>query len=394
MSASQLVLPVSAQVAQPENAVQDAVQALLERLVDQGHEVGIQVAAWHDGVSIVSACAGTVSEGGREVDNGTIFPVFSVIKGYTSAALLLQADRGLVDLDAPIAQYWPEFAAHGKEGITPRHVLSHTAGVPQMPPNVELTWLADWNRMTSAIADLVPMHAPGAQSYYHGMTYGWLLGEIVRRTDPRHRSFAGFVHDELFESLGANQLYYSVPSALRGQVAVLSGRPYPPDLPEGIPLRVGIPKAVDLQPEIFNREDVQSWVVPAVGGYGNAASVVRLFAMLANGGVIEGRRVLSAERVAEASTPRPGSHAPDPFLGGVAYLSQGGYMLGGNKPAVGTAADTMFSMGAGGSLAWADRRHGLAVAITHNRLYHGPAPDADSAMLIGRTIRSTLGLAE
>jgi len=158
-----------------------------------------------------------------------------------------------------------------------------------------------------------------------------------------------------------------------------------------VPLRVGIPQAVDLSPANFNRADVQSWSIPAVGGYSNADGVARVFAMLAEGGELDGVRMLSAERVAALATPRPNTDAPDPFLGGPARLSEGGYMLGGAKPAVGSRPDTLFSIGAGGSIAWADRQHRLAVAITHNRMYPTPKEN-DPQVRIGRLIRQRLGI--
>jgi CubicO group peptidase (beta-lactamase class C family) len=245
--------------------------------------------------------------------------------------------------------------------------------------------------MTAAIADLAPMHAPGAESWYHGMTYGWLVGEAIRRTDPAGRRIDAFVQEEVMAPLGIDSFFIAVPAGELGRVAELSGAPYPPDLPEGIPIRVGIPVAVDLQPANFNRHDVRQAEIPAVGGYATAAAVARLFAMLAGDGEIDGVRLLPAELVASMRTARENSEAPDPFLGGPARLSVGGFMLGGAKPAVGTREDTMFSIGAGGSIAWADHANDLAVAITHNRMYgHQPAED-DPQILIGNAIRKSLG---
>ena len=372
--------------------VQTALASVLEELVADGTEDGIQVAVWHRDEEVAHAWAGQLSSGQRSVDRNTVFPIFSVIKGVTSCALLLQADRGLVDLDLPIAYYWPDFARNGKERITARHVLTHRAGVPHMPADVTSDWFADWERMTREIAGLKPLHAPGTESFYHGMTFGWIIGELVRRTDTHKRSFEQFVAEELAAPLGATRLFYSIPTDLRTDVATLSGRPYPVDLPAGLPLRVGIPAAIDLQPEVFNRPEVQACIIPAEGGYANADSLVRLFSMLANDGVFEGRRIFSSRRVAEARAERPYAGDADPVLGARAHLSQGGFMLAEGHRAVGSARDTIFSVGAGGSIAWADRSNRLAVAIVHNRMHYGLGER--TALRIGNAIRSALGLNE
>lgn len=374
-------------------ALTGGVESLLRDLVAEGQEVGIQAVAYHGGKKVVDAAAGRMSEGGAPVDRSTIFPIFSVTKGIIGVAAHIQAERGLLDLDAPIASYWPEFGARGKESITLRHVFSHTAGVPQMPKGVTLEALAEWDSMVAAIADLEPLHAPGAQSYYHGMTYGWLVGETVRRTDPQHRPFDRFVREEVCAPLGCDSLYLTVPRSVRARVATLSGKVLPDDLPPDVPLRIGIPQAVDLNPLNFNRPEVQSWAIPAVGGYSNADGVARIYAMLANGGELDGIRLLSRDRVEALSIARPNSDAPDPFLGGPARLSEGGYMLGGVKPAVGSRTDILFSIGAGGSIAWADRQNQLAVAITHNRMYPTPKEN-DPQVRIGRLIRERLGIPE
>lgn len=377
-----------------DTGVNAAVAALLDELVAEGVEVGIQVSAYHRGRRIVNAAAGRMAEGAPPVDDRTIFPIYSVIKGVIAVAAHIQAERGLLDIDAPIARYWPAFAAHGKETITLRDVFSHRAGVPQMPAGVTLDRLGDWAWMTAAIADLTPLHPSGAQSFYHGMTYGWLIGEVVRLTDPAGRPFERFVQEELCDPLGCDSLFLSVPDAVRGRVATLSGKLLPDDLPADTPIRIGIPQSVDLSPANFNRPDIQRAVVPAVGGYANADGPARVFAMLAGGGELDGVRLLSEATVAGLPTPRPGGDAPDPFLGGPARLSEGGYMLGGAKVAVGPHPDTMFSIGAGGSIAWADRRNGLAVALAHNRMYgHLPA-EKDPQIRIGNLIRERLGIAD
>jgi CubicO group peptidase (beta-lactamase class C family) len=366
------------------------IGAIIRSRIEAGKEVGMQVAAFYRGEQIVDLSLGSTNRGGHATNARTLFPIFSVVKGALAVAVHVQVASGRLDIDAPIASYWPEFAAHGKQAITLRDVLSHQAGVPQMPVGVTLERVMDWDWITSAIADLIPLHAPGAESWYHGMTYGWLIGEAIRRTDPDHRGIDAFVQQEVMKPLGIDSFFISVPESELDRVAELSGAPYPANLPEGIPIRMGIPANVDLQADNFNRDDVRRAEIPAVGGYATASSVGRLFAMLAGDGVLGECRLLPENLMAMMRIARANSDAPDPFLGGPARLSVGGFMLGGAKPAVGPREDTLFSIGAGGSIAWADRQLGLAVAITHNYMYGQQPVDEDPQILIGNAIRQAV----
>ena len=122
----------------------------------------------------------------------------------------IQAERGLVDYEAPVAEYWPEFAANGKGDIVVRHVLSHQSGIAQMPEGVTPELLADWDWMTTQIAS-------------QSLVFGWIVGEVVRRTDPRGRGFDAFVRDELTAPLGvADDLWFGVPDEMLHRVAELT----------------------------------------------------------------------------------------------------------------------------------------------------------------------------
>jgi CubicO group peptidase (beta-lactamase class C family) len=365
----------------------------LEELVGANREIGIQVVAYHNGKCVVDASAGRQRQAmdAPAVDGQTLFPIFSVAKGIVVTAAHRQAELGRLDIDAPMASYWPEFAAHGKSQITLRHVLTHRSGLPQMPEGVTVERMADWQWMTRSIAALSPLHTPGAQSFYHAMTFGWLIGEAVRRTDPKQRPFAQFVKDEICAPLGIEDFHFTIDDASRARVATLFGAGYP-ELPDASTMRVGMPKAVDLTPALFNLPAMQRVVNPAVGAYANAGSIARVFAMLAGFGILDGARLLSAERVRAAIPVRSNPEEKDPFLGAAVPLGVGGYWLGGKKPAVGSRSDILFSIGTGGSLAWADGQYNLAVAITHNLMHYGHTPENDPAAAIGRCIRAGLNI--
>jgi len=370
-----------------------AVLRALEAAVAAGHEIGLQVCAYLDGCQVVDAWAGLADpETGREVDGETLFNVFSVSKAVTATALHIQAERGLVDYDAPIASYWPEFAAHGKGAATVRHALTHRIGVPQMPDGVTPLMMCDWDAMAAAIADLPPLFPVGGKTAYQSMTFGWIVGEIVRRSDPKGRPFRQFVQDEISTPLGLSDLWLGIPDAVEPRVARLTdanaGDPPPP---ETSLFAASMPPAVALVPRVFERPDVRRACIPGVGGIFNARSQARFFAMLAQGGELDGVRLLSRERVAGFSTLRTASDELDPVMFGIPLpISVGGYWLGGPKVKNPRA---IWHPGAGGSIGWADPDARLAVAICHNRMFNTRDPAEDPILPICDAIRAALGLA-
>jgi CubicO group peptidase (beta-lactamase class C family) len=373
---------------------QQQLQRLLNELVSSGREVGIQVAAYQGQRLVLDASAGRVAAGpsAPAVSRTTLFPVFSVAKAVVSLTAHLQAEKGLLDFEAPIATYWPEFAARGKDRITTAHVLTHRAGLPQMPPGSTMEAVADWNWITGQLADAAPLFEPGKRSFYHAMTYAWLLGEIVRRTDPARRPFEQYVREEIFAPLGIEGFYFTVNDTVAGRVAELSGAGYP-NPPDNSPMRQGIPAPLDLTPEIFNRPQTRRALLPAVGAYADARSVARLFALLANGGELDGVRLLSPQTVRALGKLRANSDEPDPYLGHSARLTAG-YWLGGDKPALSTRSNVIYSLGAGGSLGWADPDYQLSVAIAHNKMYSRQPPEVDPQLTIGLCVRRALRIPE
>jgi CubicO group peptidase (beta-lactamase class C family) len=276
----------------------------------------------------------------------------------------------LLDYESPAAAYWPEFKVNGKQDITVRQLLTHQAGLPQMPAGVTPERLQDWEWCVESIAALEPI-LPVGSSAYASLSYGWLLGELVRRTDPAHRSFAQFTREDILEPLGIDDFYVGMNGRQHDRVAQLTtGATLRIDPP---PLRAqAMPAAVE-PGELWNNPVLYDAVIPGAGGIANARSVARLFAMIAGKGHLGGRRLLSADRVAAFTEPRPNSDQIDPVLGQVPWIGVGGYWLGGEtppaEPVIGTGRHTLASNGAGGSIAWADLETGLAVAICHNRMF-------------------------
>jgi CubicO group peptidase (beta-lactamase class C family) len=163
-------------------ALQARVQRRVDALVASGQETGVQVAAWLDGEQIVDVCAGAAdAETGRPVTPDTPFFSYSTGKRLVGTLVHVLAEQGQLDYDLRVAEVWPEFARHGKEDVTLRHALTHSAGVPALPADITPEQLADWDTMCVVVADSAPLWAPGTRHGYHAWTYGWLVGETVRR---------------------------------------------------------------------------------------------------------------------------------------------------------------------------------------------------------------------
>lgn len=360
--------------------VPEVVRSALAQALDLG-EVGVQVAAYQDGQLVVDAWAG--DDGwGNAVEGSTLFPIFSVTKGFTLCAVHLLAEHGAFDYDDPIARYWPEFARNGKEAMTIRHVIEHRSGLPQMPSDATPASLVDWREITEQIAAMRPLFAPGTASAYQALNQGWILGELVTRVDRRHRPIEVFIAEELLTPLGISDFHMGLPSELEPRVARLSLAAGGPQDFSRAPLReLAVPPAIAVSPDVFNRPEVHAAVIPAAGGIACARSVARLFSMIAGAGEVDGIRLLSSDRVRSFLQPRAGADEVDPVIGLVAWVGAGGYYLGGASPpadvVLGGAPNVLASLGAGGSVAWADLDRRLAVSICHNRMFPSTTPRSE-----------------
>jgi CubicO group peptidase (beta-lactamase class C family) len=346
----------------------NAVERALERAQQLG-EQGVQVAVMSGEELLVDAWVGDLDVGGPAVDGTTLFPVFSVTKAFTATAVHVQAERGLVDYETPIAEYWPEYGTAGKERVTVRDVLTHRAGVPQMPPDITPERLGDWDWVVARLAEVAPAFDPGTTGYLP-FSFGWLLGEVVRRTDPHHRSLAEFVTTEVSQPLGLGALRLGLAPDDPTPVATLTYPNRPPSAPQDSVAAQAVPAAVGITPEVFNSDAVQHSWNPSAGVIANARSMARFFAMLAGGGELAGTRLLSSQRVESFLEPRPGDADPDRTYGIHFSVGMGGYWLADPPLLVADGRRILCHPGAGGSIGWADLDRGVGVAICHNRMFH------------------------
>jgi CubicO group peptidase (beta-lactamase class C family) len=353
---------------------QDVVQSVLDEMITSGAERGVQAAVYQDGKLIVDAWAGVAdSRTGRAVDGETLFPVFSISKGITATMVHQLVERGLLDYNRPIAEIWPEFAANGKEGITLRQALNHSAGIPNVPQRVEFAEIADWKKICAGVANLTPVFPPGSRAEYHAITYGWIAGETVCRADGRN--FRQILADEISGPLGLDGLFIGIPDEVAPRVAFLEE--YAPAPPAADPLAPSpVPGWLGPLHAFMNRPDMQRACIPASSGIMNARSIARHYAALLPGGV-DGVELLPPSRIREATQPQGllrGDGSPSTWALG--YNLYEGYSLPGSGV-------TAFGHGAyGGAIGFADPGHGIAVGITKNLMNSGNTVDRVFTALI------------
>ncbi len=342
------------------NPVQKNIQARLERLCAEGRERGIQVAAYHEGQLIVNAWAGVADHRtGDLVERDTLFPVFSVTKGLLSTVVHQLVERGLLSYDTRIAEVWPEFGANGKKSMTVEQVLRHTAGVTKLPAGTQYRESYDWEGMCRTIANLPAQWEPGTRCEYHGLTIGWILGEVARRVVGR--PFNQLLQEEICAPLGITKMFVGLPTDCDASVAWLEhpAGEQPPD--DGTPQVV--PFSMQPLHQWMNRQASRHACVPAGNGLMTAEALARHYAALLPGG-IDGVELLPSERVTVATellpTPLPGLESSPTQGWGMGYLiGEPGNILGDTSASFGVG-------GHGGAIGFADRERKLAVGLTRN----------------------------
>jgi CubicO group peptidase (beta-lactamase class C family) len=350
--------------------LQQQVQETIDQLVESGTERGVQVAVYRDGEQVVDAVAGVADpESGRPVDAGTVFYNYSVGKGATSTVAHVLAERGLFGYDTPVAGLWPEFAANGKQAVTVRQVLNHTAGVPGIPLDTTIEDLCDWDKMWVAIADAELWWEPGTKVGYHAYTFGYIVGEVVRRATGK--PISQVLREEVAGPLGvADELWFGMPASEQHRLARLEDEPgaaeqaaqmlasMPPDLPM---FKAG-PMETFPNAEFGNRADTLAADIPA-GGKTSARAIARMYAALL--GEVDGVRLLPPGRLAEVTAVS--SSGTDEVFGMPTTWGLG-YGIGGPDP-TGPDTPTVFGLGGvGGSFACGDTASGIAWAVTKNRV--------------------------
>lgn len=358
--------------------VQARAQAAIDRRVAGGDEVGVQVAVVEHGRVVVDAVSGAADpDRGRAVAPGTLFFAASTAKGVASAVAHVLVERGKLAYDLRAADVWPEFAAHGKDKVTLRHVLLHTAGVPAPPYDTTVEELCDWEHMCAVLADAEPWWEPGTRFGYHAKTFGFLLGEIVRRATGRTLSW--WLREAVTVPLGiGDEVHFGVPGELLDRVARQQppAGPAPPQPAPGSPADRAIPPGIRPDAGYANRPDVLTADIVSEGTM-SARGAARLYAALL--GSVDGVELVSpARRASMAAVQCEGQDevmgVPSAWAFGFSPRRPGGVP---SRP-----GSTFGMVGMNGSAAYADIDSGVAVGVMRNRF------DADLAMVgeVDRTV--------
>ncbi|MFI9842041.1 serine hydrolase domain-containing protein [Nonomuraea sp. NPDC051941] len=287
----------------------DAVRDTFAEALGNGDEVGAAIALDVDGETVIDLWGGHRDpERTSPWTSDTVVNVFSTTKIVTALAVLVLADRGTIDLDAPVATYWPEFAANGKDGIFVRHILGHTSGVSAWEQPITITDVYDLPTSTARLAGQAPWWAPGAAAGYHAVTQGHLLGEIIRRVDGR--SLTRFVAEELAAPLRADVQIGAREGDWHRIAPVIPPPPIQFDMAAIDTTSIGFRTMTGPTPdaELVNTPQWRQAEIGAANGHTNAKALVTLLRAIALGGTADGVKVLSRptiERIFEVQADGP-----------------------------------------------------------------------------------------
>jgi CubicO group peptidase (beta-lactamase class C family) len=319
----------------------------------------------------------------------TIVSVASTTKGMVALCAHMLAERGKLDLDAPVARYWPEFARAGKQDIPVRWLLSHRAGLPAIRRDLPAEALFDWTAMTAALAETTPWWTPGSAHGYHAITYGHLVGEVIRRVDGR--TVGAFLREEVTGPLRAD-FFIGVPAGVDACAAqVLPDPPLPPGEVTLWDTLLADPTSLSGRaflnpprpPDLVNTRAWRAAEIPAANGHGSARGIARVYAALARSGDLDGVRLLSAPTLERAIVEQ--SVGRDAVLTLPTRFATG-FMLGmpGGIFECGPGRRSFGHPGRGGSIGFADpdARVGFGYVTNQYQMSTARHPDRRVASLV------------
>jgi CubicO group peptidase (beta-lactamase class C family) len=335
------------------------------------------------GELVVDLWGGTIGDAGEPWTEHTIINVWSVTKTMTNVCALLLADRGYLDLEAPVGRYWPEFAGGTKAAIAVRHLLGHTAGLPGWDVPVQMEDLSDWDRMTGLLAAQEVWWEPGTRSGYHALTQGYLVGEVVRRVTGQ--TLGDFFRSEIAAPLQSD-FHIGLPAKHDARVAPVIP---PSELLDPGPDSDSVANRTLTNPRLradFSGQAVwRRAEIPAANGHGNARSVAAVQSVVSGGGYAGGQRFLSEAGCSRIFDGQ--ADGIDLVLG--QRLKMGlGFGLRSDHTPIGRNPRVCFWGGWGGSIVVNDLDARLTVAYVMNRMSEGTMGDRRGLGLIGAVYRS------
>jgi CubicO group peptidase (beta-lactamase class C family) len=380
----------------PEVIIGGSVQPGFEAVRDAfthnftvGRELGSAFCLHVEGQKVVDLWGGSFDRNHtRPYDQDTLQLVFSSTKGATAACANLLVQRGELDLDAPVATYWPEFAQAGKEDLPVLYLLTHQAGLPALDRALSPAEVQAWDPVVSALAEQTPFWEPGTAHGYHALTYGWLVGEVVRRITGR--SLGTYFAQEIAQPLGL-EFWIGLPedqehrvSPISGGVSPGSGEGTSADYPTTLLARALNAGGAFSEPGWMNQRTWHAAEVPAANGITNAVSLSRLYAGLT--GTVEAgpaEPILTMDQINQARTVR--TFGPDQVFLSLGFpmeqwIGQGFWVASPYFPFGGEGS--FGHTGAGGSFGFADPEHALAAGYTMNKMSTAVAGDPRARRLV------------
>ncbi len=360
------------------NALRDA---FVENFAQRG-EIGSAVAVYRRGVKAVDLWGGWLDAERRQPwQSDTLCSVYSISKCLCALSVHILIERGMIELDAPVSTYWPQFAQAGKDKITVRQVLSHDCGVI-FNDRAKPGDIYNWEAMVSAIAAQEPAWAAGTKGAYNSVNFGYINGELVRRVDGR--MIDAFIAEEVCDPLGVD-FHFGVRPLDRGRVADMIDNPANQQYRNAAAGETNLSRAWNAMPMPRNAGMVNAGhrqhLYPSGGGFTTASSIARLYAMLAHDGELDGVRILSPASVDRLQVQQWDEDA-DGMMNMHIRMALG--FMKNSPPAIsmGPGLETFGHYGSNGALAFADRKRGIAFGTTTNFLTAGPGVGDRTAALV------------
>ena len=359
------------------------VRDAFARNFEEFGEVGAAVAVTVDGQPVLDLWGGIVDKDTMSPwKQDTIVTVYSTTKGMTAICAHRLVEQGRLDLNDPVAKYWPEFAQAGKAEVPVHLLLSHRVGLPTVSEKVPEGAIFDWATMTDVIAQQTPFWEPGTRHGYHGLTYGWLVGEVVRRISGK--SLGTFFRDEVALPLGLD-FHIGVDPKLHGRIATMYTADVPIDIAQQLEQRQQEVQE-RMSPELraarenisivgaHNSEAWRTAEIPAANGHSDARSLARVYGALACGGNVDGVDVLSPESIARATTEQ--AAGPDAMLPNPTRFALGFWLTRDGN--MGPNPRNFGHPGAGGSLGFADPDRRIGFGYVMNQMKVGVQAESPS----------------
>ena len=367
---------------------------IFEKSISSGFELGGSIAVEVQGKKVIDLWGGYLDHTQSKAwEENTLVNVFSTTKGIAAICLLQLIEKGLLDIEKPVCEYWPEFSVNGKENIPVKYLFCHKAGLCGVREPLESGAFSNWDLITSELAKQEPLWEPGTAHGYHAITYGHLVGELLRRIDGR--TIGQYFKEEIAEPLNLD-FWIGLPDSEFDRVSdIYPSKPGP--LQYLFPLLTKLPRfmlpgrakflldfgdtskpvgaAFNNPPISSNRgmeANTKQWrnaEIPAANGHGTARSIAKLYGILANGGSRDGIHVLSPETIEKGRQTQ--SDGKDLVLGGMRTRFGLGFMLGTENVSMGPNPNAFGHGGAGGSLGFSDPDNNISLGFVMNQMHQG-----------------------